>query len=263
MDYYKTLGVSKDASAEEIKSAFRKLAIKHHPDKNKGDKASEEKFKEINEAYSILSDPQKRQANDNPHQQHSGIDINEFMARNFGAQHIRRPNPNAPRQGKPLKYMVDFPMALFITGDSSSLTVSYNDICLDCKGKGALNMITCPDCKGQGMINRVQENQGIHMMSSSPCQTCRGVGELGKEPCVKCAGQGQTLINNRVLNYTVPPNSSDGHVLTLHKQGGKGINGAPDGDVYIKLRMVLPKLESLSEDDIATLKRLSNDSTKS
>lgn len=262
MDPYKVLGVNKDADAATIKSAFRKLAVKYHPDKNQGDKEAEEKFKQLNEAHSILSDPKKRLAHDNPQPE---MDINEFMARNFGfsRQNMQRPNPNTPRQGRPLKYLVNVPMVDFITGIKSSLTVSYTDICLDCNGKGATDMITCTDCSGQGVVNRVQEVQGMRMQSSSPCPRCRGAGELGKTKCAPCSGSGQILVSERKIDYTVAPNSSDGQVLNRMGEGGKGINGAPDGDLHIKLKMVLPKLENLSEEDIATLKRVSNESTES
>jgi molecular chaperone DnaJ len=256
-NYYETLGVGREASPEEIKKAYRKLAMQYHPDRNQGNKEAEEKFKQINEAYEHLSDDSKRSQYDNP-----GLDINDFL-RNMGFGHgpmggmrQQRPDPNRPMKGNDLKYVVDVPMHMFIFGGQKSINVTYQEGCVACKGRGFKTSRHCGVCGGSGMVTQTHVNGNSRMMSTHPCHACRGAGEIGSDPCEVCSGNSHVTKNKDIV-VDVPKGGEDGVVVSLPGQGGIGLNGGPSGNIFIKLRMTLPKVEKMTEEQIAVLNGLS------
>lgn len=250
-DYYNTLGVNRDASDEEIKRAYRSLAKKYHPDKNPGNKEAEDKFKDVNEAYEVLSDKKKRSEFDNPSDPFRGFA--DIFSRGFGTR--RRPDPNAPRRGIDLKFVVDVPLSYFILGGKKIFTVNYKDVCVDCKGKGASETEQCTECGGQGTIFKTVRQHGMIMNSTTSCPKCNGTGEKTIKACESCNGLGNVPVNDRELSLEIlPGHNRDGEVIRMTGEGGKGLNNGPNGDVYIKLRMTLPNKETLTEEQIELLK---------
>jgi molecular chaperone DnaJ len=253
-DYYKILGVSKEASADEMKSSFRSLSKKHHPDVG-GD---EEKFKEINEAYSVLSDPQKKQEYDNPGLSNGlgGFPFGFNPFESFGFSNRRRPDPTAPRPGGNIELIKELPLHVFIFGGDIKIKLSYNDFCKECGGKGAMKTEQCSNCGGSGMIAMVQTAQGMQIHTSSPCPKCNGGGWTSVEDCESCSGTGKTKIEDRVVNVFVPFGIRDGHVLVKPGEGRFGFNGGPPGNLIIKLSMKLPRKDELTEEQIKILEEL-------
>jgi molecular chaperone DnaJ len=248
--YYKTLGLTEDASSDDIKKAFRKLSMQYHPDKTNGDKESEEKFKEINEAYSTLSNPEKKQQYDNPNVFGDlfGLNSTGSIFDNFMSFNTRRkPDPNRPMVGKELRYILDVPLIHFIFGGVMDMSMEYMDVCVDCCGKGFTSSKCCPNCNGTGVITNIVNQGNMRMHSSTACGVCRGRGEVGTEHCKVCGGRGSvvTTITHKV---EIPKNSKDGDIIKLAEAGGKGLNGGPSGDLYIKLRMILPKAEDFNDE---------------
>jgi len=251
--YYKLLGVSPDSSQEDIKKAFRKLSMQYHPDKNPDNKEAEEHFKEINEAYSVISDPERRQQYDNP-----GIPGFNFQSFGFGGamgDYFNRVVPNfqrqrrrnMPRKGRDLMYIIDVPISEFILGGKEEFSVEFDDMCNSCSGKGYKSSKTCPNCDGSGMIVHVQSGNGMHMQTSSPCGACRGSGEIGTEGCPECNGLGHVKAKRDYV-IDIAPGSRDGDVMKQDGLGGIGMNGGPPGDLVVKLRMRMPRAEDLSEE---------------
>ena len=252
-DHYRTLEVSREASQEEIKRSFRKLAIKYHPDKNNGDKEAEEKFKEINEAYETLSDPDRRARYDNPADM---FDISDLFSGFGHPMQRRRPDINAPRRGKDLKFAIEIPMRYFIFGGMRDMTVSYNDVCTECGAKGFTKFETCSDCDGRGMNTRIERYGNMVRQSSGPCATCKGMGVKGLDKCDKCSGRGNIDILDRNISFEVFPGTEDNYIMRMFGQGGKGTNGAPDGDLYIKIKLRIPKESELTDEQIKVLKEI-------
>lgn len=256
-NYYTILGVEHTATAVEIKKAYRKLALKYHPDTNGGDKALEEKFKQINDAYAVLSNDKKRHQYDN-----TGSPLDSFMENfyaNFGGPQMRKPNPNAPRKGSDLKFFVDAHFVDFIIGAENSFTVSYDDLCDNCNGRSYTEFKPCGLCKGAGYMTNVHTHQGIRSQTTRPCPTCHGVGEIGHVKCEPCAGQGKKHILNKEIKFNIISGSSDGAVIRKQGEGRLGINGGPNGNLYIKLRMVIPRVDNLTEEQIAVLKEIKDE----
>ena len=252
-DYYEVLGVEKGADEDSIKKAYRKLAMQYHPDRNPGDKAAEEKFKEINEAFSVLSDPEKKQKYDQFG--HAGVDPNmggggfggfDFSGGGFGdifgdifgsmfgggSSSARR---NGPARGS------DAEARVFISFEEAAFGVkkdiSYNRVekCKDCGGSGAkkgTSAETCGVCKGTGQI-RVTQRTALGMMQTSRvCDSCRGTGKIIKEPCGECRGKGYVRIKKK-LEVSIPAGIDDGQMISLRGQGDEGRNGGPAGDLVI------------------------------
>ena len=254
-DYYEVLGVNKDASDAEIKAAYRKLAKKYHPDLHPDDKQAEAAFKEVNEAYEVLSDSTKRSNYDqfgtaDPSQGGFGGgyggagfggdgfgfgDIFEsfFGGDIFGGGRSR----NAPRQGRSLEVdlTITFEEAAF--GTKKTITVPREENCPDCKGTGAKDGTakeTCPDCKGSGTVYRVQNTPLGRMQTQSACPKCRGTGTIIKETCPKCAGRGRVRRAAR-LSINVPAGIDNGQKISLRGEGEPGVNGGPAGDLYVRI----------------------------
>lgn len=250
-DYYDILGVSKDASKDEIKKAFRKLARKYHPDVNKSPDAAE-KFKEITKAYEVLSDSQKRQQYDqfgeaDPNQQggFGGFGGEGFGGADFGGfgdifdqifnGGSRRRDPNAPRQGDDLQYnmSVTFEEAAF--GKTTEIKIPKEETCSTCHGTGArpgTHPETCSHCHGTGQLNTEQNTPFGRIVNRRVCPYCHGTGKIIKDHCHTCGGTGKVRVNKKI-EVKIPAGIDDGQQIRLSGQGGAGINGGPAGDLYI------------------------------
>lgn len=253
-DCYEILGISKSATDEEIKKAYRKMAKQYHPDVNPGDKTAEERFKEVNEAYSILSDPDKKANYDrfgyagvDPSAGGGGFgggfsggfdmgDIFDMFGGMFGGG-MRGSNRNAPIRGDDvgIRIAIDFNEAIF--GCKKDVSFSRVEKCGDCNGSGAAKGTspqTCRKCNGRGTIN-VQKRTPFGMMQSvTECDECHGKGKTVKEPCASCRGNG-TVRKNKTLEVNIPAGIDDGQRIALHGQGNCGLNGGSPGDLIIQV----------------------------
>lgn len=260
-DCYEILEIDKNASEEEIKKAYRRMAKKYHPDANPGDKVAEQKFKEVNEAYSILSDPDKKANYDR--YGYSGVDpsaggggfgggfsgggfdmgdIFDMFGGMFGGGSSSR--PNAPRQGDDagIRLTIDFEEALF--GCKKDISYSRVEKCAECGGSGAAKgtrASTCRKCNGTGRINTQRRTPFGMMQSVGACDECGGTGKKIDTPCRECRGTGLTR-RNRQLEVKIPAGIDNGQRIVLHGQGDAGINGGPNGDLVILLAVRPHKL---------------------
>lgn len=254
-DYYEVLGISKGASEDEIKKAYKKLARKYHPDMNPGDKEAEEKFKEVNEANEVLSDPQKKARYDqfgfagvDPSygaggpgwgDGAAGFDFGDlgdifgsFFGGGFGGG---RRNPNAPQRGESIRMSitVDFVEAAF--GCEKEVTLERSEICDTCRGSGSAPGTTpevCPDCHGTGTVTQAQRTPFGVMQSQVPCGKCRGKGRIIHQPCPDCRGSGQ-LKKRKTIKVDIPAGIDNGQTISLRGQGHAGKNGGPKGDLLL------------------------------
>jgi len=266
-DYYETLGVPKNASEEEIKKAYRKLAMKHHPDRNHGDtsKDAEAKFKEVKEAYEMLSDGQKRAAYDQ--YGHAGVDPN--MRGGPGAEGFGgfaeafgdifgdvfggggRGRAGGGRQvfrGSDLSYAMEVTLEEAAEGKEAQIRIPSWDDCGTCKGSGAkpgTKPITCTTCHGAGAV---QMRQGFFSVQQT-CPTCHGSGKIIPEPCTVCHGQGK-IKNNKTLEVKIPAGIDDGMRIRSTGNGEPGTNGGPPGDLYIEIRLKKHELFERDGDDL-------------
>ena len=250
-DYYEVLGVSKTATADEIKKAYRKLAMKYHPDRNK-DEGAEDKFKEINEAYEVLSDEKKRATYDQFG--HAGLDGNagfgsggftdfsdfgdifgSFFGGGFGGSSRRA--SNQPRQGED-RYMslrIDFMDAIF--GKTETISIEVDETCKQCNGSGAespSDIKTCPRCNGTGYIVTQQQSMFGVIQQQTVCPECRGRGKTVTKACSKCHGRGYEHKKVK-LDVNIPAGIQSGQQMRIAGKGERGINGGPNGDLYIEI----------------------------
>ena len=254
-DYYEVLGVSKGASDDEIKKAYKKLARKYHPDLNPDNKEAEEKFKEANEAYEILSDREKRGRYDQFG--HAGVDPNfgaggggfdgsfdfgdlgdifgSFFGGGFGGG--RRSNPNAPQRGESIRLslILSFEEAAF--GCEKAVTVERLEPCPSCQGSGCAEGTTpevCPDCHGTGTVQvRRQTPMGV-FATSSPCPRCGGKGKIIHQPCRECRGAG-SVRKRKTIQASIPAGIDNGQTISIRGQGNAGKNGGPAGDLLVTI----------------------------
>ena len=253
-DYYEVLGLSKGASADEIKKAYRKLAKENHPDLHPGDKACEERFKEANEAYEVLSDEEKRRKYDQyghaAFDPNAGFgaggfggfdgfggfgDLGDIFGDIFGFGGSTRSNPNAPRKGESVRASVNISFEEAAFGCSKDVSVGRIEDCPDCKGTGCAPGTTaevCPDCKGSGTVRTTQRTPFGMAQSTGPCGKCRGTGRIIHQPCSKCRGMGKIRRQHK-LNVNIPAGIDDGQTISLHGQGSAGANGGPAGDLLV------------------------------
>ncbi len=254
-NYYKTLGVKRDASQEEIKKEFRNLSKKYHPDRNPGNKEAEEMFKVVAEAYSVLSNTNKRK-------EYDGVENDPFAAMGFHffgerpGPRPRRPNRKAPAKGRDLKLVKDIPLAYFITGGEVSFDLIFNDLCKTCSGTGKSKWKDCPNCDGEGFITVSTRSGNSFFAQTSVCDVCGGIGELGTEQCEDCNSTG-FVERKKEITVHVPKGVVDGYIERQKGEGSTGRNNGPKGDLYVKFRMKLPKLEDLTEEQIQMLKEIS------
>ena len=264
-DYYEVLGIGKNATDAEIKSAYRKLAKKYHPDLNPGDKEAEEKFKEVNEANDVLSDPQKRQRYDqfgfagvDPNYAAAngggaggfgggfgGVDLGDIFGdifgggfgggfSGFGGGSSTR-TANAPRKGHDIQASVILTFEEAAHGCSKKITINRQDTCPDCGGTGAAKGTspeTCPDCGGRGYVVTQQRTPFGVMQSQQPCSHCGGRGTIIRNPCKTCRGTGKTAAR-KSLEINIPAGIDDDQNIALRGQGDAGSNGGPAGDVIV------------------------------
>ena len=269
-DYYEVLGVSKTASDAEIKKAYRKLALKYHPDYNPGDKAAEEKFKEINEANEVLSDPEKRKRYDqfgfagvDPNYGagqgggfggfEGGVDLGDIFGDIFGGGFGgfgggSRSNPNAPRKGSDIRVRITLSFDEAVHGCKKTIAITRQNVCPDCGGTGAEKGTlpeSCPDCGGRGYTVRQQRTPFGVMQSQQPCVRCGGKGKIVKNPCKTCHGGGKVAAKKN-LEVNIPAGIDDDQSIALRGMGDAGANGGPSGEVIV---MVTVKPDNLFERD--------------
>jgi molecular chaperone DnaJ len=248
-DYYATLGLSRGASIEDIKKAYRKLAMQHHPDRNPGDTSAEHKFKEINEAYDVLKDEQKRAAYDRfghaafengAGGRANGFDFgfgggfadifDEMFGEFMGG---RRGGPAQAARGADLRYNLEITLEEAFAGKQAKIRVPTMAPCEQCEGSGSAKGASrraCSTCNGAG---RVRATQGFFTIERI-CPTCQGAGEVIDKPCRSCEGAGRVR-KERALSVTIPPGVEDGTRIRLAGEGEAGLRGAPAGDLYIFL----------------------------
>ena len=260
-DYYEVLGVSKGASEDEIKRAYKKLARKYHPDMNPGDKEAEEKFKEVNEANEVLSDPEKKARYDQFG--FAGVDpsygagaggaggygggfdfgdlgdiFGSFFGGGFGGGQTRR---NRPQRGESIRASVAVTFTEAAFGCEKEVSIERSEQCASCKGSGCAPGTTpeiCPDCHGSGMVQVQQRTPMGVFASSRPCQRCRGTGKIIHQPCADCGGSG-AVRKRKTIKVTIPAGIDHGQTISLRGQGNAGKNGGPAGDLLITV-MVRP-----------------------
>ncbi|WP_278320247.1 molecular chaperone DnaJ [Inediibacterium massiliense] len=254
-DYYEVLGVDKGADQDSIKRAYRKMAMKYHPDRNPGDKEAEEKFKEANEAYEVLGDQNKRAKYDQFG--HAGVDPNAqggfggfggFGAGGFGDifEDIfdmfgggfsgRR---SGPQKGADLKYELGITFKEAAFGAKKEITIQRHENCSNCNGTGAkkgTNKKTCSKCNGSGEIRYATRTPLGQFVNVKPCDACNGEGSIIENPCPKCHGTGKEL-KNKKIQINIPAGVDTGSVIPLRGEGEPGEKGGPQGDLYIVLRV--------------------------
>ena len=245
-DYYEVLGVERGAAEADVKKAYRRLAMKHHPDRNPGDSAAEEKFKEASEAYEVLSDQEKRERYDRFG--HAGVEgagsgfgaggftdigdiFGEVFGDIFGGGRARR----GSRRGRDMEYTLDLTLEQAVRGDSVEIRVPTLAACDDCHGSGAkpgTSPSACPECDGRGQI---RVSQGFFSLQQT-CPRCRGAGRVILDPCHACQGRGR-VEQRKTLAVKVPPGVDNGDRVRLSGEGEAGANGAPPGDLYVQMRV--------------------------
>ncbi len=261
-DYYEVLGVNKSADEAELKKAYRKLAMKYHPDRNKGDKEAETKFKEASEAYDVLRDPQKRQRYDQFG--HSGMngggfggaggasDFEDIFSRfsdifgsdifggggggdPFGGRSQGRRRSNHGQPGSDMKVRVKLTLEEIAEGVEKTLKVKRQKKCDSCSGTGAetdADFETCSTCNGMGEVRQVSRTMFGQFVNVQPCPTCRGEGRIIRNKCSSCSGEGRKRSEDKVT-MNIPSGVAEGNYITLRRQGNAGIRGGEPGDLIV------------------------------
>lgn len=267
-DYYEVLGVRKGAAKDQIKDAYRKLALQFHPDRNKSPEA-EGRFKEISEAYAVLSDDEKRKQYDSfgregVYQKYSqedifrGADFGEFFrgarfddifAEFFG---VRGTQGRRDSRGEDLTYHLQVRLEDIVADSDRELEIPREEVCPICDGSGAkpgTSPQTCRTCGGTGQVQKVQSAGFARMVRITACGTCGGRGYVVESPCSECRGSG-TVEKTRRIRIMIPAGVEDGHTLRLRGEGNAGENGVPPGDLYVVLNVVPHRLFARQDSDI-------------
>ncbi len=270
-DYYELLEVDKNANADEIKRSFRKLAMKYHPDRNPDDKEAEQRFKEINEAYEVLKDEQKRAAYDryghqafqnsmgggNPFGGGFGFnaeDLSDLFSNvfnDFMGGGMRSNTRNGPRKGEDLSYSLEITLEEAFRGVEKEIVVRTTEVCEKCSGHGTANgeqASVCDMCRGTG---KVRTQQGGFFMFETVCPKCRGEGRIIKDKCRECRGEGTVRVE-KALKIKVPAGVEDNTRMRITGAGQAGKNGGPKGDLYIFINIQDHKLYERSGKDLYT-----------
>ena len=260
-DFYEVMGLNKGASDDEIKKAFRKLAKKYHPDLNPGDKTAEKNFKEVNEAYEVLSDKDKRARYDQFG--HAGVDpsygagaaggnpfsddidlgdiFNSFFGGGFGGGFSSRKqaNPNAPRRGSDTEATINISFEEAAKGSKKNISYRVTEKCSDCNGSGAApgtSSKTCPICHGTGQTRVTQRTPFGVIQTARTCDKCYGSGKVIENPCRKCSGTGRNQ-NTKTVEVNVPAGIDEGQILKISGHGNAGVNGGPSGDLHVYINV--------------------------
>jgi molecular chaperone DnaJ len=258
-DYYEVLGVAKDASPDDIKKAYRTLAKKYHPDVTDLSKEeAEAKFKELSEAYEILSDEGKKKLYDQ--YGHAGVNsqfssggfswddftraddisdiFGDLFGSMFGGRRQQSRSRNAPRQGESLRYDIEVPLTDVLKGRAAELSIPHTVPCGDCRGTGGKDgkVELCPYCNGGGQVQRVSRTPFGNMVSVSDCPTCSGSGKIFKERCPRCKGSGKLNISSKV-SVEIPKGAEEGTRLRVAGAGDAGYNGGPPGDLIVVIHV--------------------------
>ena len=243
-DYYEVLGVPRNASGEEIKRAFRKLAFQYHPDRNR-ESGAEEKFKEVNEAFQVLSNPEKR----NMYDRYGRVDVEGgFQDFGFGGLGdifesfwdgfgtiFGQTAQRGPQKGDSLQIHLALSFEEAVFGCDKEIEVSRIEFCPSCHGTGSkpgANPETCSDCRGTGQVRRVQQSIFGRYTSTTACSRCGGTGTVISNPCSQCHGRGR-MKAKRKISVTIPAGVDDGHRLRIDREGSAGAYGGPPGDLYV------------------------------
>lgn len=261
-DYYEVLGLNRDASDEDIKKSYRKLAMKHHPDRNPDDKSAEDKFKESKEAYEVLSEAEKRRAYDayghaGVSQQIGGSDgqgfggfseaFGDIFGEIFGGQRGGRGGSQVYR-GADLRYNLEISLEHAARGTETKIRIPTLEECATCSGSGAKKGTTAKTCHTCGGVGQVRMQQGFFSVQQT-CPTCHGTGKVIPEPCPTCSGAGRTK-QHKTLSVKIPSGVDDGDRIRLAGEGEAGVNGGPAGDLYVVMQL---KAHSVFQRDGADL----------
>ena len=268
LDYYEVLGISRSANGDEIKRAYRQLALKYHPDRNPGDKEAENKFKEAAEAYSILTDAEKRKIYD--HYGHDGLERQGFngfsgfddifstfgdIFGDFFGFGGHRGNATRPVQGHNIRHDIEITLEEAFSGKEDAILFERLEVCTECEGSGAkpgTSLITCQTCNGHGSVIK---KQGVFRLSTT-CPECNGKGQVIPNPCPKCKGHGK-INAKRKLNIKIPPGVDTGSQLRLRGEGYPGENGGPPGDLFVVIHVIEHELFDREGDDISCVTTVS------
>jgi len=267
-DYYEILNVERNAGTEEVKRAFRKMAMKYHPDRNQNDAEAEEKFKEASEAYEVLSDPEKRQRYDQyGHEGLRGTSGHDFSRMDVGDifsmfDHVfggsfggmfanqRRRGPAGARRGASLETVIDMTLEEVATGIERDIEFEPQDLCPECQGTGGktgTEPSACVACGGAGQVEQAGFGGMFRMVAQ--CSNCRGQGETYAEKCIGCGGSGRAL-KKRTISVKIPAGIHDGQAVRLSGEGEPGENGGPRGDLHVVVRVKAHNLFERHEDDL-------------